>query len=187
MTTRVDPVGQRKGQEWRHSINSSRIRLRSLLLQIARPKVSKLPFSVRIDLCGQGILYVGFSNNSLEQAEEARAALLREKLKLENKLQNLTESDAFSHANPDHHHGLLGKKIVDLKAELAEKNDVAVAAIEKMRRAEMTAAEAQKEIAAERQSIVQLHKDKVRVRKISLTTGTTREICERSANEVGGS
>lgn len=91
-----------------------------------------------------------------------RAELLREKLQLENRLQNLNESDIFSHEmNPERHPGLLEKKIVDLKSELAEKNDAAAAAIEKMRRAEMIAADAQKEIATERQSIVQLHKDKV--------------------------
>jgi myosin heavy chain 9/10/11/14 len=102
------------------------------------------------------------SNNSLEQAEAVRADLLREKLQLENRLQNLNESDIFSHEpNPDRHPGILEKKIVDLKSELAEKQDAAAAAIDKMRRAEMIAVEAQKEIAAERQSIVQLHKDKV--------------------------
>lgn len=100
--------------------------------------------------------------NSLEQAEELRANLLREKLQLENKLENLNESGIFSHdSNPERHPGLLEKKIVDLKSELAEKQDAAAAATEKMRRAEMVASEAQKEIAAERQSIVQLHKDKV--------------------------
>jgi len=99
--------------------------------------------------------------NSLEQAEELRANLLREKLQLENKLENL--NGIFSHdSNPERHPGLLEKKIVDLKSELAEKQDAAAAATEKMRRAEMVASEAQKEIAAERQSIVQLHKDKVR-------------------------
>jgi len=56
---------------------------------------------------------------------------------------------------------MLEKKIVDLKSALAEKQDEAASSIEKMRRAELIAAEAQKEIAAERQSIVQLHKDKV--------------------------
>lgn len=82
-------------------------------------------------------------------------------MQLENRLQNLNESDLFSHdTNPDRHPGLL-KKIVDLKSVLAEKQDAAAVAIEKMRRAEMIAAGAQKEIAAERQSIVQLHKDKV--------------------------
>jgi myosin protein heavy chain len=100
--------------------------------------------------------------NSLEQAEELRANLLREKLQLENKLENLNESGIFSHdSNPERHPGLLEKKIVDLKSELAEKQDAAAAATEKMRRAEMVASDAQKEIAAERQSIVQLHKDKV--------------------------
>jgi myosin protein heavy chain len=81
---------------------------------------------------------------------------------LENRLQNLSENDIISlDANPDRHPGLLEKKIVDLKSAVAEKQDEAVAAIEKMRRAEMIAAEAQKEIASERQSIVKLHKDKV--------------------------
>lgn len=98
----------------------------------------------------------------MEEAEALRAELLREKLQLENRLQNFNESDLFSHdKNPQRHPGLLEKKIVDLKSELAEKQDAAATAIEKMRRAEMIASEAQKEIAAERQSIVQLHKDKV--------------------------
>jgi myosin heavy chain 9/10/11/14 len=105
---------------------------------------------------------VNMSDGSLEQAEAVRADLLREKLQLENRLQNLSESDIFSlDPNSTRHPGLLEKKIVDLKSELAEKQDAAATAIDKMRRAEMVAAEAQKEIAAERQSIVQLHKDKV--------------------------
>jgi myosin protein heavy chain len=101
-------------------------------------------------------------NYSLEEAEAVRAELLREKMQLENRLQNLDESGIFSHeTDPDRHPGSLEKKIVDLKSELAEKKDAAAAAIEKMRRAEMIATKAQKEIATERQSIVQLHKDKV--------------------------
>ena len=83
-------------------------------------------------------------------------------MQLENRLQNLNESDLFNpDSHPERHPGVLEKKIVDLKAELAEKQDAAAIAIDKMRRAEMIATEAQKEIAAERQSIVQLHKDKV--------------------------
>lgn len=93
-------------------------------------------------------------------------------MQLENRLQNLNESDLFSHdTNPDKHPGLLEKKIVDLKSELAEKQDAAAAAIEKMRRAEMIAADAQREIAAERQRIVQLHKDKVCSQKSFLMIG----------------
>jgi myosin heavy chain 9/10/11/14 len=102
------------------------------------------------------------SDGSLEQAEVVRAELLQEKMRLENRLQNLNELDLFSHdTNPDRHPGILEKKIVDLKSEVAEKQDAVAAAIEKMRRAEKIAVEAQKEIAAERRSIVQLHKDKV--------------------------
>ena len=108
----------------------------------------------------------------MEQAEGVRADLLREKMQLENRLQNLNESDLFSHdTNPDKHPGLLEKKIVDLKSELAEKQDAAAAVIEKMRRAEMIAADAQREIAAERQRIVQLHKEKVCSQKSFLMIG----------------
>ena len=96
----------------------------------------------------------------MEEAEEVRANLLREKLQLENRLQNLNESDIFS-SDANRPPGMLEKKIVDLKSELTEKQDAAAAAIEKMRRAEKFASEAQKEIATERQSIVRLHKDKV--------------------------
>jgi myosin protein heavy chain len=100
-----------------------------------------------------------------------RADLLREKLQLENRLQNLNESDIFNvDPNSTRHPALLEKKIVDLKSELAEKQDAAATAIDKMRRAEMVAADAQKEIAAERQSMVQLHKDKVRC-EVDLTDG----------------
>jgi myosin heavy chain 9/10/11/14 len=102
------------------------------------------------------------SDDSLEDAESVKAELQREKMQLENHLQNLNESDLFSlDSNPDRHPGLLEKKIVDLKSELAEKRDAAAIALEKMRRAEMIATETQREIAAERQSIVQLHKEKV--------------------------
>ena len=106
-------------------------------------------------------MYSKLSNSSLEEAEATRAELLREKLQLENRLQNLNESDIFNETKPGRHPGLLEKKVVDLKSELAEKSDAVAAAIEKMRRAEMIAADAQKEIAIERQSIVQLHKEKV--------------------------
>jgi len=110
---------------------------------------------------------------SLEQAEAVKAELQREKMQLENRLQNLNESDLFNpDAHPQRHPGVLEKKIVDLKAELAEKQDAAAIAIDKMRRAEMVAVDAQKEIAAERQSIVQLHKDKVlEIEKYWLTEG----------------
>lgn len=163
MMSRVVQIGQRRDPEWKSNTNYSQNLSRKPLLPIAKLKVNKLHSSVRTDLCEQGIYSLNnILTNSLEQAEELRANLLREKLQLENKLQNLNESGIFSHdTNPDRHPGTLEKKIVDLKSELAEKQDAAAAATEKMRRAEMVAAEAQKEIATERQSIVQLHKDKV--------------------------
>ena len=97
-------------------------------------------------------------------------------------MQNLSESDIISHdANPDRHPGLLEKKIVDLRSALAEKQDEAAAAIEKMRRAEMVAADAQREIASERQSIVQLHKDKV---TISTVGADSQAMLEKSFNDL---
>jgi myosin heavy chain 9/10/11/14 len=118
----------------------------------------------------------------LEEAEATRAELLHEKLQLENKLQNLNESDIVSYEpNPERHPGVLEKKIVDLKSELAERQDVAAAAIEKMRRAERIAAETQKEIAAERQSIVQLHKDKV---TLIITSADGLALLEKSVNDL---
>ena len=160
----MDLIGPKRSLGWKHSISNSQIRSKRLLPRTAKLRVNKSPFLVRIDLCEQGPIHPNESDNSLEQAEGAKAELLREKLKLENKLQNLNESDSFSH-EANRHPGLLEKKIVDLKAELAEKQDAAAAAIERMRRAEMIAAEAQKEIATERQSIVQLHKDKALLEK----------------------
>jgi myosin heavy chain 9/10/11/14 len=146
--------------------------LRKPWLPIVTPKANKSPCSVKIALYAQGTGLRELSDCSLEQAEAVRADLLREKLQLENRLQNLNESDIFSHeTNPDRHPGLLEKKIVDLKSELAEKQDSATAAIEKMHRAEMIAVDAQREIATERQRIVQLHKDKVRSQKSLLIKG----------------
>ena|SRR2546423_2497114 len=163
MMSQVTQIGRKRDLGWKSNINYCPNHLKKLLRRVAKRRISKLHSSVKIDLCEQGTdTPIIPLTSSLEQAEELRANLLREKLQLENKLENLNESGIFSHdTNPDRHPGLLERKIVDLKSELAEKQDAAAAATEKMRRAEMVAAEAQKEIAAERQSIVQLHKDKV--------------------------
>jgi hypothetical protein len=169
----VVQTGARKGREWRCRLNFFQISSKKLCLPTGTLRVNKLPFFRKTDHFELGISFAAVAHYSLEEAESVRSELLREKMQLENRLQNLNESGIFSHeTNPNRHPGLLEKKIVDLKSELAEKQDAAGAAIEKMRRAEMIAAEAQKEIATERQSIVQLHKDKVGPLSLFLTVGS---------------
>lgn len=59
----------------------------------------------------------------------------------------------------------MDRDMLELKASLAQQEDVAMAAVGKMRRAEALAQETQKDIAAEREANVQLHKDKAALEK----------------------
>jgi myosin heavy chain 9/10/11/14 len=55
--------------------------------------------------------------------------------------------------------------VLELKSKLAHQEDVAAAAVGKMRRAEGLVQEVQKDIATARESSVQLHKDKATLEK----------------------
>jgi myosin protein heavy chain len=57
------------------------------------------------------------------------------------------------------------REVLDLKSKLAHQEDIATAAVGKMRRAEALAQEAQKDIAIERDTSVQLHKEKASLEK----------------------
>jgi myosin protein heavy chain len=57
------------------------------------------------------------------------------------------------------------RELLELKSGLAQQEDIAAAAVGKMRRAEALAQELQKDIVAEREANVQLHKDKAAVEK----------------------
>ncbi|KMU86070.1 hypothetical protein CIHG_03856 [Coccidioides immitis H538.4] len=59
----------------------------------------------------------------------------------------------------------MDRELLDLKTKLAQQEDVATAAVGKMRRAEAMVTEIQKEIVAERESTAQLFKDKAAVEK----------------------
>jgi myosin protein heavy chain len=59
----------------------------------------------------------------------------------------------------------MDRELLELKSSLAQQEDVAAAAVGKMRRAEALAQEVHKDIAAERESNVQLHKDKAGLEK----------------------
>lgn len=57
------------------------------------------------------------------------------------------------------------RELLDLKSELAQKEDVAAAAVGKMRRADALAAEMQKDVVAERETNATLHKEKAALEK----------------------
>jgi len=57
------------------------------------------------------------------------------------------------------------RELLELKSSLAQQEDVAVAAIGKMRRAEALAQEIQRDIAAERENSVKLHREKADLEK----------------------
>jgi myosin protein heavy chain len=97
-----------------------------------------------------------------------RDALLREKRSVEARLEEakagldeLAKGDNASlrnAANSD-------REILELKSELAQQQDIAAAAVEKMRRAEALAAEIQKDITVERETSVDLQKQKAALEK----------------------
>lgn len=59
----------------------------------------------------------------------------------------------------------MDRELLDLKGSLAQQEDLASAALDKMRRAEALASETQRDIAAERESNVGLHKEKAQLEK----------------------
>ena len=112
------------------------------------------PFELRISL-------FKVSNHSLEKTVSERAELENEKIQLENRLQNLSESGSFVETDPSRHPALLAKKVVDLNAQLQEKEDARAAAIVRLGRVERTAEDAKKELAKAKQDADQLRQEKV--------------------------
>ncbi|KAM0333491.1 hypothetical protein ACHAQA_002154 [Verticillium albo-atrum] len=105
---------------------------------------------------------------SVDDVTSERDLLIREKRSLEARfeeakagLEDLAKGDSPSlrdAANAD-------KEILDLKSSLAQNEDIAAAAIEKMRRAESLASEMQKEAMVERETSTQLQKAKAALEK----------------------
>ena len=106
--------------------------------------------------------------SSVDEITSERDSLIREKRSVETRLveakaglEELTKGDSPSlrdAASSD-------KEILELKSNLAQQEDIAAAAVEKMRRAESLASEIQKDIASERESIAALQKDKAALEK----------------------
>ncbi|KAH8589731.1 P-loop containing nucleoside triphosphate hydrolase protein [Bisporella sp. PMI_857] len=105
---------------------------------------------------------------SVDDVAAERDMLQREKRGLEARLEeakagleDLTRSDSPSLRNA----AGVDKEILELKSSLAQQEDIAAAAVGKMRRAEALASEIQKDIVAEREMTVQLNHEKAALEK----------------------
>ncbi|KAF2264226.1 hypothetical protein CC78DRAFT_495657 [Lojkania enalia] len=97
-----------------------------------------------------------------------RDSAIEEKRRLESRLQEAAsklEDLAQSESPAMRNAATYDRELLELKSGLAQQEDIAAAAVGKMRRAEALAQELQKDIVAERESNVQLHKEKAAVEK----------------------
>jgi myosin protein heavy chain len=106
--------------------------------------------------------------SSVDEVSAERDCLIREKRSVEARLaeakaglDELTKGESPSLRDA----ASTDKEILDLKSSLAQQEDIAIAAVEKMRRAESLAAEMQKDITAERESTAALAKQKAMLEK----------------------
>lgn len=106
--------------------------------------------------------------SSVDEVTAERDALFREKRSAEARLEeakagleDLAKSESPSLRNA----ASIDREILDLKSNLAQQEDIAAAAVEKMRRAEALASEVQKDMVVERETSVQLQKDKATLEK----------------------
>ena len=105
---------------------------------------------------------------SVDEIVNEREKLQKEKRSLEvrltkagDRLEDLTRSESPSVRNV----GGMDLKLLELKSHLAQQEDIATAAVGKMRRAEALAAEMQKDVIAEREINATLHKEKATLEK----------------------
>jgi myosin protein heavy chain len=97
-----------------------------------------------------------------------RDLLQKEKRSLEQRLAEASQrlEDLANGESPAMRNAAgMDRELLDLKGSLAQQEDLASAALEKMRRAEALASETQRDIAAERESNVALHKEKAQLEK----------------------
>ncbi|KKK18602.1 hypothetical protein AOCH_005613 [Aspergillus ochraceoroseus] len=105
---------------------------------------------------------------SVEDITTEREMLLKEKKMLEarlteagERLEDLAKGESPSMRNA----ASMDRELLELKAKLAQQEDVSVAAVGKMRRSEALAIEMQKEVTAEREANAQLFKEKAALEK----------------------
>ncbi|KAK5159638.1 hypothetical protein LTR04_004956 [Oleoguttula sp. CCFEE 6159] len=101
---------------------------------------------------------------SMDDVVAERDMLMKENKGLETRLseagQRLEDLATSSSSPSKRNAAVMDRELLDLKSGLAQQSDIAAAAVGKMRRAEALAQELQKDIVAERESSVQLHKEK---------------------------
>lgn len=107
--------------------------------------------------------------SSMDDIAAERDMLQKEKRGLEahlseasDRLEDLARGESPSMRNA----AGMDRELLDLKSQLAQQEDVAVAAIGKMRRAEAMTTELQKDVVSERETSVNLHKEKVGLEKM---------------------
>ncbi|KAI8938488.1 hypothetical protein NX059_004380 [Plenodomus lindquistii] len=97
-----------------------------------------------------------------------RDSAMEEKKRLESRLQEAADTlDELSRSESPamRNAAAYDRDLLELKSGLAQQEDITAAAVGKMRRAEALAQELQKDIVAEREANVKLHKDKAAVEK----------------------
>ena len=106
---------------------------------------------------------------SVDDITAERDMLQKEKRGLETRLTEAGDrlSDLSQGESPSRRNGVgMDRELLDLKSHLAQQEDVAAAAMEKMRRAEALATEMQKDVVVEREANAKLHKEKAALEKI---------------------
>ncbi|KAK6432694.1 class II myosin, partial [Oleoguttula sp. CCFEE 5521] len=117
-----------------------------------------------VDLLGQ----VRTLRTDIDDVVAERELLVKEKKGIESRLASAAASleDLSLHGSPAKRSAALSdREVLDLKTKLAQQEDIASAAVGKMRRAELLAQEVQKDITAERQRGVDLHREKAALEK----------------------
>ena len=106
--------------------------------------------------------------SSVDDITSERDLLLREKRSVETRLEEakagleeLTKGESPSLRNAAH----MDREVLELKSQIAQQEDIAAAAVGKMRRAEALVAEIQKDVASERNTGAELQKQKATLEK----------------------
>ena len=107
--------------------------------------------------------------SSMDDVAAERDMLQKEKRGLETRLSEAGDrlEDLARGESPSIRNAAgMDRELLDLKSQLAQQEDVAAAAIGKMRRAEALTTEVQKDVISERETNVNLHKEKAGLEKI---------------------
>lgn len=117
-----------------------------------------------VELLGQ----VRGLRTNIDDVAAERDMLIKEKHGLQARLAEAAErlQDLSEHGSPSKRSAAMSdKEVLELKTKLAQQEDIAAAAVGKMRRAEALAQEVSKDIATQRESSVQLHREKAALEK----------------------